>query len=427
MATKYWLAKDGLKIPHHKDPARPEWDKGYLNSITKVFANGDTRRLKPVKIPVTESIAGHFVPDKAVGQGGRNRAPLYLRMLKGGDRLPPAVVRRNGISWSVIDGNARLKAALKHGLKEMDAYELVDPPKDPIKKSETKRKVASVAVFDSDKKLLFGKRKDNGKWSMPGGHLNEGEEPLEGAKRELFEETGLKSNNFEYLGENTVRDVLIYAYKCTIDKKPTTINDPDKEFTEFQWVNSDKLPENIANNLHSPKNVTLQLLGLQDWDELAKMAIKDIAPGTPTVDAEGPATDYSHVLPENTRKDYSIKVSKQGGDYRADLTHKGEHAGYLDAYELAEPHHLQVHDTSLEDDHRGKGLGTALYEALYAHALQNGIHTVHGGIHGSLAGYVHEKLARKHGIKYHAAHRESKSPINTDYDARRGPYQYKID
>jgi hypothetical protein len=128
MATKYWLAKDGLKIPHHKDPARPEWDKGYLNSITKVFANGDTRRLKPVKIPVTESIAGHFVPDKAVGQGGRNRAPLYLRMLKGGDRLPPAVVRRNGISWSVIDGNARLKAALKHGLKEMDAYELVDPP-----------------------------------------------------------------------------------------------------------------------------------------------------------------------------------------------------------------------------------------------------------------------------------------------------------
>jgi ADP-ribose pyrophosphatase YjhB (NUDIX family) len=133
-ATKYWKSKDGLKIPHHTDPARKEWDLGFHNALVNVFANGDTRRLKPLKIPVAEHMLGHFVQQKAIGAGGRNRVPLYTRMLTGGDKLPPVVVRRNGISWTVIDGNARLTAALKHGkVQELDALELVDPP---TKKSE---------------------------------------------------------------------------------------------------------------------------------------------------------------------------------------------------------------------------------------------------------------------------------------------------
>jgi GNAT superfamily N-acetyltransferase len=61
-------------------------------------------------------------------------------MLAGGDKLPPAVVRRNGIGWHVVDGNHRLEAALKRGLKEMDAYELVDPPKKTKKSEESLEK-----------------------------------------------------------------------------------------------------------------------------------------------------------------------------------------------------------------------------------------------------------------------------------------------
>jgi len=126
---KEWRAKDGLKIPHHTTPARAEWDKAYHKKLVEFFGAGDSQRLKPVKIPITPQTSGtNPVVSKA-------RFSLYTRMLAGGDRLPPAVVRRNGIGWHVVDGNHRLEAALKRGLKEMDAYELVDPPK-KTKKSE---------------------------------------------------------------------------------------------------------------------------------------------------------------------------------------------------------------------------------------------------------------------------------------------------
>jgi hypothetical protein len=40
-------------------------------------------------------------------------------------------------------------------------------------------RVSLVAVF-SDGKLLLGKRRDNGKWTLPGGHLEEGRGPDRG-------------------------------------------------------------------------------------------------------------------------------------------------------------------------------------------------------------------------------------------------------
>ena len=41
-------------------------------------------------------------------------------------------------------------------------------------------------------------------------------------------------------------------------------DDPDGEVKRWEWI---KIPirEEILNNLHAPKNVTLKLLGLQQW------------------------------------------------------------------------------------------------------------------------------------------------------------------
>lgn len=126
---KEWRAKDGLKIPHHTTPERADWDKAYHAKLVEFFGHGDPKRLKPLKIPITPQTSGNNpVVSKA-------RYSLYTRMLSGGDRLPPLVVRRNGLGWHVVDGNHRLEAGLKRGLKEMDAYELVDPPP-KVKKAE---------------------------------------------------------------------------------------------------------------------------------------------------------------------------------------------------------------------------------------------------------------------------------------------------
>ncbi len=45
-----------------------------------------------------------------------------------------------------------------------------------------------VALYKG--KWIFCKHKSRGTWENPGGHIEEGETPLEAAKRELYEETG---------------------------------------------------------------------------------------------------------------------------------------------------------------------------------------------------------------------------------------------
>jgi len=136
--------------------------------------------------------------------------------------------------------------------------------------------VASIAVMTNDGKLLMGKRKDNGKWTLPGGHLEEGETPHDGALRELYEEAGIQASGLypicsEPVTTFTGRNLIIHAFQCvTPDESKITIkNDPDEEVERWQWVDvKDGLPKEIEENLHSPKNVVLRAIGLQKADPL---------------------------------------------------------------------------------------------------------------------------------------------------------------
>lgn len=51
---------------------------------------------------------------------------------------------------------------------------------------------ADAAIFDSEGKILLIRRKDNGRWAMPGGAADVGEPPSAVAVREAREETGLR-------------------------------------------------------------------------------------------------------------------------------------------------------------------------------------------------------------------------------------------
>ena len=140
--------------------------------------------------------------------------------------------------------------------------------------------VASIAVMNCDS-LLMGKRRDNGRFTLPGGHLDKGEEKAEAAVRELFEETGIKvdQKDLKYLGS---KDVTTYTGKkkkihCFVYKydgeRPTTKHDPDKEVEKWEWVDcKDGVPHKVADNMHTPfdKNCLFQFLNIKKADEVSK-------------------------------------------------------------------------------------------------------------------------------------------------------------
>lgn len=68
-----------------------------------------------------------------------------------------------------------------------------------------------VLLFNPDNHLLMQYRSDNKTWGVPGGFLEMGETPEQGARRELMEETGLKVGDlklFEVYGGE--RQFLVY-------------------------------------------------------------------------------------------------------------------------------------------------------------------------------------------------------------------------
>ena len=142
-------------------------------------------------------------------------------------------------------------------------------------KKAVSAKVSSVAVIyrpdDETFEILMGKRKDSGKWTLPGGHAEKKENPLETAVRELEEETGIKPepSSMIYLGDENLTSEIgkfieVTAFLYATKEKTSTKEDPDNEVKKWEWIDvSNGLPEEIANNLHAPRNVTLRVLGLQ--------------------------------------------------------------------------------------------------------------------------------------------------------------------
>lgn len=123
--------------------------------------------------------------------------------------------------------------------------------------------VAAIAALRGGM-LLMGKRRDSSKWCCPGGHLEDGEKPAAAAHRELHEETGLKVSPSAMRHHSTtpVKDgsVHVHAFRAFVGSgEPTNEKDPDKEFSEFKWVDPKDLPSDVKGNLHNKPDVVLAM------------------------------------------------------------------------------------------------------------------------------------------------------------------------
>ena len=105
------------------------------------------------------------------------------------------------------------------------------------------------AVIRNNGKILILKRSDKnprspGKWCLPGGHMEKGEDYVECCKREVLEETGIKINVKQVLhtkyvngreGDLQLIHVIFEAEILGSDK--VTISE---EHTAYQWVNENE-------------------------------------------------------------------------------------------------------------------------------------------------------------------------------------------
>ncbi len=152
--------------------------------------------------------------------------------------------------------------------EEVPEEEVFKLEKNKMNKSEDFSRVSSVVVATDDKMLML-QRRDNSKWTFPGGHLNDDETHLEGAVRELWEEAGIRANPDEMilLGNKKTfqnKNIHVYLYIVNSEVKPSAANDPDKEAQKFAWL-PHVLPEDIKENLYIPVGDNSSLSMFSVW------------------------------------------------------------------------------------------------------------------------------------------------------------------
>jgi 8-oxo-dGTP diphosphatase len=133
------------------------------------------------------------------------------------------------------------------------------------------RPAAAVALFDVGGNILLLCRKDNDKWTMPGGTLDFGESLTDCAIRELREETGLRIRITGLIGTYTdphiliaysdgeVRQEFTFVYAAEIESGELKIDDESKQAV---WV-----PLSAAVELPLAESQRLRLKDIMEYQK----------------------------------------------------------------------------------------------------------------------------------------------------------------
>ncbi len=111
------------------------------------------------------------------------------------------------------------------------------------------QQIGVKAIIEKDNKILLLKRSEKYEhltdcWDIPGGRINFGEDPEEGLKREIKEETGLQLKEIKQILDastvfkNEEKHIVRITYLCTVEEGKHEIS---HEHTHLEWIPKEKM------------------------------------------------------------------------------------------------------------------------------------------------------------------------------------------
>ena len=113
----------------------------------------------------------------------------------------------------------------------------------------TTQQIGVKAIIEKNNEILLIKRSEKYEhlkdaWDIPGGRLEFGEEPEDGLKREIKEETGLQLKEIKHILDastvfkNEEKHIVRITYLCTVEEGITKISN---EHTHIEWIPKEEL------------------------------------------------------------------------------------------------------------------------------------------------------------------------------------------
>lgn len=143
----------------------------------------------------------------------------------------------------------------KDKVKKSDIEELTNF----LRKGDESSFYVGLVVMNKFGQILLGKRIEDGIWTGPGGGSDPGENPMETAKREAFEEAGLDLNNCIIKELPTLEAGNKKPVFCYLVHTPGTHTlvelDPDNEVKKWDWYWPTEIPKDAKKDENRYKNI----------------------------------------------------------------------------------------------------------------------------------------------------------------------------